>query len=129
MNIVYSNTLSVADYCALRKAVEWYDISENVARQALDKSDFIVSVIVDGVTIGMARLMTDGTQVLIMDVAVHPSYQGKGIGKGLMEHIMQHVESTYNQMFVCLTTDNKNIGFYEKLGFNSITGMCLLYGI
>ena len=129
MNIVYKNELSVNDYCTLRKSVEWYDISESVVKKALGKSDYIVSAVIDGITVGMARLMTDGTQLLIMDVVVHPDYQGRGIGKGIMEHIVQHIENTYSQMLVSLTTDEKNTGFYEKLGFNKIIGMRLLHGI
>jgi hypothetical protein len=74
MKITYSNTLSVEDYCTLRKAVEWYNIPESVVQQALYKSDFVISAEIDSVTVGMVRLMTDGTQVLIMDVAVHPDY-------------------------------------------------------
>ena len=129
MNIVYNNELSISDYCTLRKSAGWYDISENTVEKALEKSDYVVSAVIDSVTVGMARLMTDGTQLLIMDVVVHPNYQRKGIGKGLMEHIVQHIENTYSQMLVSLTTDEKNIGFYEKLGFNKIIGMRLLHGI
>ena len=131
MNITYSNKLSVKDYCTLRKAVGWYDIPENIVRQALDKSDFIVSAVVDNSTVGMARLITDGVQALIMDVIVHPDYQRKGIGKGLMANTMQYLKSTYGQMVVNLTTSDANVGFYEKLGFSNadIAGMRLWYGI
>ena len=129
MNITYKNTLTVEDYCRLRKAVKWYDISEDIVKQALEKSDYIVSAVSNGETIGMARLMTDGTQILIMDVAVHPDFQGCGIGKGLMENIKTYIEKTYKQMLVSLTTDEKNVGFYEKLGFNKIVGMRIWHGI
>ena len=128
MNIKYNNTLTVEDYCALRKSVEWYDIPESVVAQALAKSDFIVSAKDGDTVVGMARLMTDGTQVLIMDVAVHPNYQGNGIGKKLMEHIVEHIKETYSQMLVSLTTDEKNTGFYGKLGFDRIIGMRLWHG-
>jgi N-acetylglutamate synthase-like GNAT family acetyltransferase len=129
MKIAYSNTLSVKDYCTLRKSVEWYDIPENIVEQALVKSDFIISAKIGDSTVGMARLMTDGTQLLIMDVVVHPDYQEQGIGKGLMEQIVQHIKSNYSQMIVSLTTDEKNTGFYEKLGFDKIIGMRLWHGI
>ena len=131
MNITYNNKLSVEDYCALRKAVGWYDIPENIIQQALSKSDFIISAKTNNLIIGMARLITDGVQALIMDVIVHPDYQGKGIGKGLMERIMQYLENTYTQMVVNLTTHDSNVGFYEKLGFNNtdISGMRSWFGI
>ena len=128
MNIIYKNTLTSEDYCRLRKAVGWYDIPENIIKKALEKSDYIVSAISNGETIGMARLMTDGTQILIMDVVVHPDFQGRGVGKGLIENIKAHIEKTYKQILVNLTTDEKNVGFYEKLGFNKIVGMRVWHG-
>ena len=126
MNIVYNNRLSVQDYCRLRKSVGFYDIPEDHVRHALDKSDFIAAATVDSVTVGMARLMTDGTQVLVMDVVVHPDYQGNGIGKGLMEQIRNYIESTdYDRMIVNLITDESKTGFYEKLGYQKEEGMRL----
>ena len=126
MNITYSSTLSVENYCSLRKSVGFYDIPENHVKTALEKSDYIIAAIVNDKPVGMARLMTDGTQVLIMDVVVHPGYQKKGIGKGLMEHIIEYIkEMDYTQMLVNLLTDNSKIGFYEKLGFSKAEGMRL----
>ena len=125
MNISYSNTLSVEDFCFLRKSVEWHDIPTKIAERALEKSDFIVSATVDSTTVGMARLMTDGTQVYLMDVAVHPDYQGNGIGRGLMERIRQFIETMeYDQMLVTLLTGS-DVGFYEKLGYVKGQGMML----
>ncbi|MCL2472127.1 MAG: GNAT family N-acetyltransferase, partial [Treponema sp.] len=92
MNITYGNKLSVEDYCRLRKSVGFYDIPPNDVRKALDKTDFIVAAAIDGNVVGMARLITDGTQVLIMDVVVHPDYQKQGIGRGMMERIREYIE-------------------------------------
>ena len=126
MNIKYSNTLSVENYCMLRKSVGFYDIPERYVRIALEKSDYIVAAYANEIPVGMARLMTDGTQVLIMDVVVHPEYQKKGIGKGLIEHITEYIKTMdYNQMLVNLLTDSSKTGFYEKLGFSKAEGMRL----
>ena len=91
MNITYTNMLTVEEYCVLRKSVEWSVISENVVQQALNKSDFIISATINGVKVGMARLITDWTQALIMDVIVHPDYQGNGIGKTMMHKAMEYI--------------------------------------
>ena len=126
MEIIYNNLLSVDDYCKLRKSVDFYDIPENVVRQALNKSDFVVTASINEITVGMARLITDGTQVLIMDVVVHPDYQNKGIGKGLMERIKEYIVKMDKQhILVNLLTDSTKIGFYEKLGYEKTEGMSL----
>ena len=126
MNITYGNKLSVEDYCRLRKSVGFYDIPPNDVRKALDKTDFIVAAAIDGNVVGMARLITDGTQVLIMDVVVHPDYQKQGIGRGMMERIREYIEKMdYERMLVNLLTDDSKIEFYEKLGYNKEVGMRL----
>jgi GNAT superfamily N-acetyltransferase len=77
-----------------------------------------ISAIADGTEVGMARLITDGTQALMMDVVAHPHFQGRGIGKSLMEHIVQYIENTHsNALPVHSMTPGVNTGFYETLGF------------
>jgi len=126
LDIKYGNILSAEDYCILRKSVKFYDIPIEQVQRALDKSDYIITASVDGTPVGMARFISDGTQILIMDVIVHPDYQGSGIGRGLMERIREYIESTdYDRMLVNLLTDGSKIGFYEKLGYNKAEGMRL----
>ena len=126
MNVSYGNTLSVSDYCRLRSSVEFNDVSEALVRYALDRSDFIVAAYVDDIAVGMARLISDGTQALVMDVVVRPEHQGLGIGRGLMERIREHIlRSEHNQILVNLFTDDTNAGFYEKLGYRKAEGMRL----
>jgi len=120
MTVTYTNTLSVKDYCFLRKSVGFDDIPEQTVKLALERSDYKVTANIDGATVGMARLITDGIQVLIMDVFVHPDYQKQNIGRGLMEQVMKYIENMeYKQIFVNILTDK--IGFYEKLGFSKAT--------
>ena len=126
MKVIYSNNLSVQDYCRLRKSVDFYDIPEEHVKRALDRSDFITAATVNNVAVGMARIIEDGTQVLVMDVVVDPEYQGNGIGRALMEQIRAYIESTdYDRMIVNLITDETKIAFYEKLGYQKEEGMRL----
>ena len=119
MNVIYKNTLSVENYCLLRKSVGFYVIPEKLVKLALEKSDFIISAFINDIPVGMGRLITDGTQVLIMDVIVHPYFQKKGIGRTLMKYILDFVKNMdYTQIFVQLLTENNKIGFYEKSGFS-----------
>ena len=129
MNVHYTNTLSVENYCKLRESVDFYPISEDIVKKALEKSDFIISACINDITVGMGRLITDGTQVLIMDVVVHPDYQGYGIGRGIMEQINHFIKSEYDQMLVNLLTDETKIDFYKKFGYNTELGMRLWHGI
>lgn len=129
MNVLYGNTLSVEDYCRLRESVGFYPISDSIVKEALAKSDFVISAKIDNVAVGMGRLITDSTQALIMDVIVHPDFQGYGVGKGLMERIHQFIESEYDQLLVNLLTDETKIDFYKKFGYNTELGMRWWHGI
>ena len=67
----------------------------------------------------MARVVQDGLQALIMDVVVLPEYQGQGIGKTLMVHVMEYLEtaSQGGGLFVNLMSAVDRVGFYEQFGF------------
>ena len=122
--ITYSNMLSVENYCLLRKSVKWHDIPEKYVKLAFDRSDYIIAAYDGETPVGMARLMADGTQAYIMDVAVRPEYQGNGIGKGLMERIVAFIKGMdYDTMLANLMTSKKTTGFYEKSGFRTAQGM------
>lgn len=126
MDIIYTNTISAENYCMLRKAVSFSEISESQAKAALDRSDYIIAANIDNVPIGMSRLMTDGLQVLIMDVIVHPDYQGEGIGRQLMQYIMDYIQNLAGgdkKVLANLITGKNRTGFYEKFGFKLNAGM------
>jgi GNAT superfamily N-acetyltransferase len=120
MVVSYSNNLSVEEYCKLRKSVQWNDIPTDIVQKALDKSDYIISAEVDGVKVGMARLMTDWTQALVMDVVVNPDYQGNGIGKAMMSRIMEYLTDNLHSGQRLLINLNATKGrelFYAQFGF------------
>ena len=124
MNIVFTNRLSIDDYNKLRESVGWGVCETDRVTMALTRSDYIIVAESDGETVGAARVMHDGLQALIMDVMVLPEYQGRGVGKALMEHVMEYLDeiSRHDGIFVNLMSAVGREGFYEQFGFTRRPG-------
>ena len=70
--------------------------------------------------VAFARLVTDYVVFAwLMDVFVHSEYEGQGIGKMLVGHIVQLPELR-NVNGIGLRTNDAH-GFYEKFGFERIS--------
>ncbi len=92
-------------------------------RLAMENSVFRVSVY-DGEKIAaMARMIGDmGLCYYIKDVVVHPDYQKKGIGRLLINELLEFIKSngiSGTQIFVELCAMPDKIPFYEKFGFSA----------
>lgn len=69
-----------------------------------------------GKQVGFARVISDyAIFAWILDVFVLPEFGGKGIGKALMRHIMEHGQLQGLQRWGLATKDAH--GLYEKFGF------------
>ncbi len=69
--------------------------------------------------IGLARVVTDyATFVYLCDVFVLEDYQGRGLGKWLMDHVMAHSELTHLRRFMLATRDAH--GLYRQFGFEAL---------
>lgn len=121
MNIEYSNSISVDEYIEIRASVEWPAISKRQVECIINKSQFLITVRIDGRLAGMSRIITDGGYVFfVADVIVHPDFQGKGIGRLLMEKVMEYIDSNIisgETTFINLMSIKGKEGFYEKFGF------------
>ena len=73
--------------------------------------------------IGMGRIIGDGmTTFQIADMAVHPDYQGKGLGKSIMAELVKWLEENASpHSYVSLIADGNAKLLYEKFGFESTT--------
>ena len=69
--------------------------------------------------IGMARVITD-TSIFayLCDVFIHEDYRARGLGKWLMQTIMQHPDLVDVRRWLLVTSDAH--GLYEQFGFNTI---------
>jgi GNAT superfamily N-acetyltransferase len=126
MNITYNNTLSVEDFNDLRDTVDFGRVAETQVRKALERNDFLIVANDGDRPVGMARVMIDGFQALVMDVIVRPDYQGQGIGRALMERVNEYIASQVSHgeaILVNLLTDKSKINFYKKFGYDENEGM------
>ena len=125
MNIQYKeNVLTPEDFIRLRIAVGRTATPQMQAKAALRTGLYDIIAFCEGTAVAMGRLVGDGAMYwYIQDVAVLPEYQGKGIGKSIVERLLQHVYScTPNGTFttVGLMAAQGKEGFYEKLGFQAM---------
>jgi len=120
MNIEYTNTLTPEEFNILHEAVGWGVVNnQERIQKALNRSNFLIAAQINEKIIGMARVIDDGLQALLLDVIVLPEYQGQGIGKTLMNYVMEYlyVLSRNGGIKANLVTAPDKVGFYEKFGF------------
>lgn len=77
----------------------------------------------DGKLIGFGRAISDGErQAAIYDIAVLPAYQGRGIGRAVVEKLLEGIPGCN----AILYADTSKEAFYERLGFRRMkTAMAL----
>lgn len=71
----------------------------------------------------MARLVGDGIYYLLCDVAVVPSFQGKGVGGELVRRSIAHARQALadgERCTIVLVSAGGKEPFYESFGFSSI---------
>ncbi|MDE7133011.1 MAG: GNAT family N-acetyltransferase, partial [Lachnospiraceae bacterium] len=95
---------------------------------ALKNGLFNVSAICDGKVVGMGRLVGDGAMYwYLQEIVVLPEYQGKGIGKSIVNRLIEYIKSTAipgTIIDVGLTAVKGKEPFYEQFGFSiRATGM------
>jgi glucosamine-phosphate N-acetyltransferase len=57
-----------------------------------------------------------GSAAVIEDIAVHEEWSNKGVGRLIVEKLLDYARSN-NCFKVNLVTNDKNVIFYEKIGF------------
>ena len=80
---------------------------------------FGVSIQCDGEAVGMGRVIGDGGCFFqVVDIAVLPEHQGKGLGKRIMETLVNRLhEHAPSSAYVSLIADGDAHHLYSKFGF------------
>lgn len=123
--IKYIDQISVKDYNYLRNSVQWGALESKQALTGINNSAFLVAAIdsSNDKTVGIARVVSDGGYIaIIVDVIVLPEYQGKGIGKTMMQKVMKFIKSNLEKgqfVFVNLMAAKDRESFYAPFGFEA----------
>lgn len=122
--IVKYNELTAEQFIELWQAVGWGEgPALEQTRLAMEHTLFRVSIFDGDKIIAMARVIGDmGLDYYIKDVVVRPEYQGKGLGRMLINEILKFISENGikgTDIFVELCAMPDKIPFYKKFGFDS----------
>ena len=130
MNIIYNDIkkdLPVEQLHHLFFSVGWSSNSETIPKDWLEKfnisfinSTLVISAWENERLVGAVRVLSDKKfRSIIYDLVIDPEYQRKGIGRELVKRCIAHYPSSEWS----LETTEKNIDFYEKIGFKRSKGV------
>lgn len=102
----------------LYQSVGWtnYTSHPEMIKNAYEHSLKIYAAYVNDRLVGVIRVVGDGFSVVfIQDLLVYPEYQRKGIGRALLEKVLQEYKDVYQKHLLTENTE-KTIRFYKSLG-------------
>ena len=110
---------AVATYQQLRIAAGLSAKTAEAAAKGLPNSLFAVQVLLGDDVVGMGRIIGDGGCFYqVVDIAVLPAHQGKGLGKLIMREIMRYIDSEVPpSAYVSLIADGQAQDLYAQFGF------------
>lgn len=118
---ILENINNVQEFNELYDAVGWGAYDNEVSEIALKNTMYSVSIYEDDKIIGYGRLIGDGIVFLyIHDIMVKPEYQGKGIGKTIMNKLIDKINelrkiNPYLRAYLGASIGKED--FYKKCGF------------
>lgn len=113
------DTPTVETYRHLRTSAGLSDRLPEAAARGLAGGLFAVQILYDGAPVAMARVVGDGGSTFqVVDVAVLPAHQGKGLGKRLMAEVMRYIDQHVpDSAYVSLIADGEAQRLYAQYGF------------
>ena len=120
-SIIYKETLPDSEeYLALYNTTGWNEkhrFNKEDLREAISNSWYALFVYDSKKLIGSGRIIADGRyHALIVDMIIHPEYQGKGIGGSLLTRLIQKCLE-HDIRDIQLFSAKEKYGFYEKYNF------------
>ena len=120
--ITYTNNISIEGYNALRKSVNWIQVTPKRAAIALKNTFYLCVAMCAGEPVGMTRIVSDGGYTyFITDVIVNPAYQGRHIGTELISRTLDYIQKDVMEgetVMISLMSAFERESFYKRFGFH-----------
>ncbi|MFE3856271.1 GNAT family N-acetyltransferase [Streptomyces griseorubiginosus] len=110
---------SVEIFRRLRADAGLSDKAPEAVALALPNTWYGVVLYCESEPIGMGRIIGDGgTAFQVVDICVHPTHQGRGLGKRIMAALIEELERRAPvTAYISLIADGPARFLYEKFGF------------
>ena len=119
MTLEVGLTTDLAACLELRRVVFMVEQNVSEADERDGKDDVAHHILVqdNGVPVGCARILVDGSTGKIGRVCVLKDRRGTGLGQALIDACLAHLSTIPNVTRAALGAQTNALGFYEKLGF------------
>jgi len=118
MEIIFSETKDIPQEAILNlyRLLHWSSANKpDALYQGLMNSHSLITAWDGDQLIGVGNAISDGSLVVYYPhLAVHPEYQGKGIGRRIVAKLSKRYKDFHQQVLVA---DGEAVGFYQKCGF------------
>lgn len=120
--IQYTDRITAEEYLELRTKVGWMLFPREEAENCIGNAYMVICARDDDRAVGVARLLWDGGYVAFLsDVIVDPAYQRQGIGRTLVNAVIQRIRDDMKPGWKVKLNLNSAKGkepFYKKFGFD-----------
>jgi len=104
-----------------------FQLQHNYYQQQFAEGKFQI-IEVNEAAIGRLYYGWDANDLRLIDIALLPEYQGKGIGRQLMQDLMMQVKEKSGTLSLHVDINNRARNWYVKLGFSAVDDL-LVNGI
>jgi len=109
---------STDDYCRLRVSAGLTPRSRIAAEAGLPQTIAGVVIRHEGQVVAMGRAIGDGLCYQLVDIAVEPAHQGRGLGKAIVAAVMLELNRLAPaEAYVSLIADGQAHALYAQYGF------------
>ena len=112
----------IDDFRRLRAVAGLSPKAQEAAERGLPNTLYGVSILHEGRAIGMGRIIGDGGLCfVVVDIAVEPEHQGRGLGKRIMAALDAWLQAnTLDTAHVSLIADGEAKHLYAQYGFADV---------
>ncbi len=115
------------DFSQVCEILHFYGLSDldvDTQEKVFKNSYAVVILLDEKKIIGVGRAISDGIcQAALYNLAVRDEYRGNGLGKVIVDHLLNQVEGCN----VILYTHPKHTGLYEHWGFSKLKTAYAMY--